>query len=249
MALGNTADGNFLALTAPATNTQAITVICWVRFTGLPGTGGFQSIWSIDDNATNFLQPFLDNPSGTVSLKFTVFAGFDITLLTSPVVNQWYRIAIVHTPGAANDATYLNKPGQAPTKATSGTNGMNLPDTTCFVFNERGNDSFVNGEIAGFQFFDRVLSEQEIRAGYNQLSPVTTNRLRYYLPLVEKGAPEINRAGFGPKATYTGSLSWSGQAPPLQPRFNKNFGRSVFNAPVISAPQLDSIFFGAGTTN
>lgn len=216
-----------------------LTVACWFKVDALPGTGGFQGVWSCDDNATNFTQPYIDNPAGTARIMHGFSHGFgDQLILSAPTANTWYGIISVINPGTPS-VVYLSTAGAVPIKVTDTTptpNAGNFPSTSIVITNESAHDETLNGDIALFMVWDRLLSEQEARRQLTQWQPISKNKLRYFLPLLKKGAPERPRDGFGLLLTQTGALGWSSQTPPVIVNKSLNSRRAtLFNSQTSSS--------------
>ncbi len=209
--------GNTHYLSGTIANVSA-TVICWMRWDNVTGT---KSPWSIDNN-TLWAQPFL---SGTTLSHGFAHGSADPTIATGIAANQWYFLASLLQLGTVCSC-YFGKLGDVPHLVNDST-GVNMsgsmPSTTIILGNESALDQFHGGDLAGFLYYERVLSKSEVLRQAKRLSPVSRNGLRFYLPLLEKGAPEINRAGFGLNLTHTGSLAWG----PLAPQIPRS-ARSAF---------------------
>lgn len=98
--------------------------------------------------------------------------GFDSVSYTTPTgvlaTNQWHHIVLVIPSGAAHTSdakVYLN--GEQPSLTTSGTNqALNTPSQDIYVGSKNNSTMYFNGSIDDLRFFDRALSDIEVRALY-----------------------------------------------------------------------------------
>lgn len=214
MAIRATTNSDYLSGTVVQ---SPITVMTWFRVSAL---GAFLSPWSIDNN-TSFLGPYIDT-SNNLAHGFA-HGGGDPLVLAGIAVNTWYWMATVYQSGVSGVVFIGTKSGELVGVTDGFGNAGSLPGTSLFVFNESALDQTLNGDVADFMYYDRALSEQEIRAQHGNPKPLSRNKLRFWLPLRTKGAPERPCAGFGLPFTHTGSLGWSSQVPPTVRRSSALF--------------------------
>lgn len=215
MAIKVTTNSDYMTVAAPGA-TQAFTFECWTYFIALPASSGvFQTIWSIDDNASNFTQLYVLNSGGVQTYGYTPAGGFDLVYNTGITAGTWFRTVIIQKPGATGSAFYLGT-GTAPLrKLTSAVNGQNNPDPSIYFFNEKAVDQNMNGYMAGIKIWERILTEDEIFAQGKQLAPLYRRGLRYYFPFMTLQGAQINRTGYGSNGTVTGTLGLDAVIPPV----------------------------------
>jgi parallel beta-helix repeat protein len=180
-------DGSNDFITVPdsplwAYGTRNFTIDLWVNFNAVNG-GGFSSIPNVfiaqDDGggATNkwifslgggVLNLHINNPGQGVSV-FLAQAPF------SPVLNQWYHIAIRRD--ATNFTTFING-----TAAASEVNTVAVPDASAKVtIGESEGTGFINAELDEVHIWNRSLTDAQIADIFREGNATNKHRIQTFI--------------------------------------------------------------------
>jgi hypothetical protein len=143
--------------------------------------------------------------------------------LFAPVDMNWWFIAETNdVMGASGPETklYFKKDGDPMLTMVGGNNHPELDGVTRFLvgIDDVGSTGWMDGDIAGLKVWSAVLSEAELEAEAQQMSPKRTMDLHAFYPL--QGTDTMLEDLSGNKrdlSTLSGAGSWSAQTGPIIP--------------------------------
>ncbi len=212
---GATAGRDGIFSTAPV-DPNLRTVSAWVKLRVSSATRNLQeTAWTLETPA----------PSTAYQLMITTWhtdqwethdsaqGGF----LFAPVDTGWWFIAEAH---AVNGGTtlYFKKQGAPTLSARTGNKHPQLNGVTRFLVgtdDAAGQNEWLDGDIAGVKVWNAELTQAELEAEANQLSPVRQTSLHAYYPLQSVATMFDDASGNGRGLTpITSGGSWSVQVGP-----------------------------------
>lgn len=178
-----------------------LTLAGWVKFATTPSSGNLVQIVSKDKGGvTRSFHFALDNPAGTLQLKFQEFVATDTAVAVNwtPSTDTLYHVAVTRnsTTGATN--FYVNGSQQGTTQ--TGETGTIANTTAAFVLGARDAGSpyiqCLNGALDEWGIWSRELSGAEITSLYNSgtgLSyPFSTSAIKSFNGLAKASIKSIN---------------------------------------------------------
>lgn len=247
MSVESTANGSRLRRTTSFANSQALTIVCFLRLNSVAG-GNFFTGW--DHGGSTFVPQFYFDGSGdpdygglTLAINGTGTASDKLINVThSPTAGAWYGHATVLN-GTGNVANaYWNVDGGAISSGATTANFAGFGGANFNLFDENADDQTLNGQLCGVRVWTAALTRAEIEWELRRISPRRLANLYAFLPLLNGTSPEKDKSGAANDFTAAGTLTTNGSMPPVpwgpsSPRFISIAAASLGAMPIETPPQ------------
>lgn len=207
MALRLDANGDYLYRTANLPSSTAFTICGWFRRRGTGGTNQF--LVGIDDGAGGNAIACVIGLAG--SYEFRVYSSGSGSFVSTGVAvtqDQWYFVALSCGGTGASDAQVRHAAPGATSLTTASTTGDAFT-ATGYGISTAAADYWANVALAGWKLYDRVLTDAELLAEMNRLTPASTTNLNLWTPMVHDVAATAAKdfSGNGRDWTVAGTLT------------------------------------------